>query len=726
MADQAQFDLAALSAARPGMDAVMGGVGARLEQYLADPAPNAAALEAAVRELHGLLDTLESLRLDGVAAFCAELENALHELASRPGAVSGIDRDVLRRALPGVTRYLDALADGADNAALRLFPQYCELRRLRGLEMPSELDLFYPDLAVQLPQEVLGAHPAGDTVCGADAAAPRLEALRSLYQQGLMRWLRRDDTHAALQSMRQALDDVLRCMPQDGGRAFWWVAGGLLDCLIFDGLPPELGARKLLGRIDRQMRAVAAGDAGDVRPAMNEMLYLIGRSHTVNGLVETIKRVYALDRYLPELPAWPPGGTAQPLDIMRDQLRAAEESWERCAQGDAAECKKFIGHAGQLVSQSEKLDRDTLRHLAGQIQTLALQASGPERAQPIATDMAMALLLLGGGIEHYGNLGSDFREQVRLLSGMMQAAVDRQPEDAQLMAELVGLHCRMEQGGALAALADEMLANLQHVEHGLNAFSRDAAKRGELAGLLRLLDQIQGGLRISSLEQAERLLVSIREGIRRFARGDAIPEPMESHALADAVGVLENYFQHLKYGRAGDVLPLQAALANLDGLPRARAQMAAHAAGQPRTHTGIRHPAAEERELFEVFLEEAQEVLRTLRDNLKVCQLHPGSREPLSIMRRGFHTLKGGGQMVGLDDLGEAAWRVERAINAWLRGNKPATPELVHFINGAVQSFAGWVDALGNRGNAHIETGELITAAQRIEEGLEPDQGAED
>ena len=108
-----------------------------------------------------------------------------------------------------------------------------------------------------------------------------------------------------------------------------------------------------------------------------------------------------------------------------------------------------------------------------------------------------------------------------------------------------------------------------------------------------------------------------------------------------------------------------------------------------------------------------------MRSNLETCQLHPDSHEPLVIIRRAFHTLKGSGRMVGLTDLGEVAWCIERAMNKWLQDNKTATPGLLNFIKVAVQSFAGWVDMLSNQGEVIIEAGDLIAAAQQIENGLD-------
>lgn len=786
MTNNAQFDRNTLATVKPGLDSTLAGITAQMERFLGAPESNVVALETARTELRSLLGVLKMVSLDGVAVFCTELTTVLSELAANPQQVSAMHRDVLRRALFGITHYLDALANGVDNAALRLFPQYQELQQLRGLEMSFELDLFYPNLAVQLPQQVLNSPPTSD-------AMARLKAMRSQYQQGLLRWLRQEDAAAALQQMQQALEAALRCAPQDDRRAFWWIASGLLECLkLDDGLPPEMNVRKLLGRIDQQLRTVAEGNVSDVKQVLNEMLYLIGRSHAASEQVEEIKQVYALDNYLPEQSALPPGEVEQLLGIMRDQLRVAEESWELCVQGDKTSCDKFLKYAEQLALQSDKLDRDVLQYLTIQIQGLSQYASSPEYSRPIAMDMAMALLLLGSGIENYSRLGSGFQEQARILTERMHAAVKQQPGDAKRLTELVDLHYQLEQrGDVMGPLANEMLVNLQHVEHGLNAFFNDAAKRDGLTELLRLLSQIQGGFRISSLTHAEHLLTSVQDRVRRFVRGSETPRSAERYALADALSALENYMQHLTHGQAGDVWRLEEALSEMIKLDQAPEPVVTAPVGQqpqismaeitsppvkqtqapasleivpaeppqvfapldfapvelaqvpeplefapfelaqvsapieiapvqkPQVHATIQTQSEEDQELLDIFLEEAQEVLGTIRSNLDTCQSNPDNHESLVTIRRGFHTLKGSGRMVGLTDLGEVAWSVERALNRWLQDSKPVTPGLLRFIGTAVQSFAGWVEMLGKQGVAHIEAADLVAAAQQIEGGVD-------
>ena len=744
MTNSAKFDPNALAAVKPGMDGTLAEISVQLEKYLGAPAANAQALETTRAELHRLLGVLKMVGLDGAAIFCAEMELALGELGADPQQVSAMHRDVLHHALFAITHFLDSLANGADNAALRLYPQYQELQHLRGLEMSFELDLFYPNLVVRLPHEALSALLEGEP--------KHLKVLRGQFQQGLLRWLRQEDAPAAAQMMQQSLDEVMRSMPKESDRrAFWWVGCGFLDCLKADKLPMDFNARKLLGSIDQQLRAVSESSRGDAQPVMNEMLYLIGHSHDVSDLVEEVRQVYALDNYLLELSVLPPSEVTQILGVLRDQMRVAQETWELCIQGDADACKKFIEYAGHMAEQSDKLDRNTLQYLAKQIQALAQYATVPDHAIPIGLDMAMALLLLSSGIENYSHLGSGFQEQARILSERMQAAVKQQPEDTQRMQELVDLHGQMEQGNAMVPLANEMLTNLQHVEQGLNAyFNNPTTKRDDLAEILRLLAQIQGGLHMLSLEHAEQLLAALQENVRRFAQGE-ITKPVENHALADGVSALENYLQHLTHRQSGDFSLLQKAVAEMAKARQAATEMLAAEAEQPGESQEpaftpiapveplqftVPEPAAaleaaqaavakpqpkdEDQELLEIFLEEAQEVLGTIHDNLEICQLRPENREPLVAIKRGFHTLKGSGRMVGLNDFGEIAWCVERAMNKWLEDNdKPATPGLLQFVGEAVKSFTGWVGALNKQGKANIEADGLVAEALKVENSLD-------
>ncbi len=136
-------------------------------------------------------------------------------------------------------------------------------------------------------------------------------------------------------------------------------------------------------------------------------------------------------------------------------------------------------------------------------------------------------------------------------------------------------------------------------------------------------------------------------------------------------------------------------------------------------------PASEiDQELLEIFLEEATEVTATIRENLAIARTAPHDREVLTTIRRGYHTLKGSGRMVGLTDLGEVAWNCEQVMNKWLKDEKPASPGLMQFIDHSSERFAYWVELLKTQGHARIDGDEIARAADRIKNDQEPEFSA--
>jgi chemosensory pili system protein ChpA (sensor histidine kinase/response regulator) len=708
---QAQFNTLPLLSVKPGLDGSLANISRELEDYFSSGGSNQTALKTAQEELHRIGGVLRMLSLTGLAVFCAELEKQLQDLAGQELTIPR--RDVIRRALFGLTHFLDALADGATNATLRLFHEYQDMLQARGLEMAFDIDLFYPSLQVELPESLLRVAQDAE-------AAAHIKAARMQYQQALLKWLRQDNATEALRAMMAAVRVAFGCAPQNQQRAFWWVAAGLLDCLMHDGVPPELNVKKALSRIDLKMKSLTDGSAYDEENAISEMLYLIARSHSVSDAVEQIKRVYSLDVYLPEEPPLPPSETAALLENMHAQLRVAQEVWELCTAEESGACQRFAEEISRLHDLSEHLDRNTLQFLCKQILASAQHADDQERAQRVSMDMAMALLLLDSGIEHYRHLGSGFHEQTRIISARLQAALMRTPEDTGKYNNLVSLYCQMEQHEVMIPLATEMQGNLQLIEQSLNAFFNNAAKRSDLAQVGRLLSQVQGGLHILSLEEGVQLTGMLRQVAEHYVQGGT-PGPAEMRAVAAALSALEEYVHGLVLGQKPDPSALASVLQEITEVRAAAGQEDIALPTEEAPHAGVSiRTGGEDEELLEVFLEEAREVMETLRSNLEISRLHMESREPLVTMRRSFHTLKGSSRMVGLAELGEVAWAVERAMNKWLQDNKPATPELLDMIGDAEVLFQHWVDMLKSGSTtATIDTTWLLTVADCIENGKE-------
>jgi len=121
-----------------------------------------------------------------------------------------------------------------------------------------------------------------------------------------------------------------------------------------------------------------------------------------------------------------------------------------------------------------------------------------------------------------------------------------------------------------------------------------------------------------------------------------------------------------------------------------------------------------DQELLGIFLEEAQEVLAAIAENLAASRARPSAMPQLAAIRRGFHTLKGSGRMVGLTALGEAALAAEKLLSLWLQEERAATPGLHEVIELARTTFDDWVGRL-SRGEPQPDAGALRSAIESLE-----------
>jgi chemosensory pili system protein ChpA (sensor histidine kinase/response regulator) len=108
-------------------------------------------------------------------------------------------------------------------------------------------------------------------------------------------------------------------------------------------------------------------------------------------------------------------------------------------------------------------------------------------------------------------------------------------------------------------------------------------------------------------------------------------------------------------------------------------------------------------------------VLESIGSEHRTLTANPGDREALRNVRRAFHTLKGSGRMVGLKELGELAWDVERVHNKLLDEERPVTPAVLDMIKVAHESFSHWVGQLSTQGRVAADATALHAAIAAVE-----------
>jgi chemosensory pili system protein ChpA (sensor histidine kinase/response regulator) len=745
--------LTLLSWIKSEVDSALTSVRDSIARFSAAP-EDASVLLGCPNQLHQVSGALRIVGLTGATRFCEAIEGTFGELTvDRPTRKA---LGVIDRAVRELNEFVNDLARGQANVPLRLFPAYRELTTLQGRPDTSERDLFFPDVERQAPP-----HPEAKLLAR-DELAKFLQAQRARYQRGMLAWLRNQPD--GLKNMRQALDglhQVGSLLPEP--RALWWVAAGLIDGIVSGPDAEWLAtAKALLNKIDFQMRDLASGSKKQNEALLREVLFAIGKCQAVTPRIMSVRQLYELDTLFPEpdlarLMTFDMDWLQPALSDARSRLEVLKATWLQYVSGEPRSASRFRELVNSFKAKSGELGNP---HLVKLLDAIALVSTRlpdpyPGQSQLMVVEMASAFLFVESILDRFTDPPADLEMQIVIMGGWLLDAAKGKSTGGPPPGLRVDLSRRIGALQLRAKVASEIFANLRHVEQVLDAFARDSGKRETLPGLKPYLRQIHGALVVLGYERAAQVLSACEAMIAECARSDPAQTARNLDWIAEGLSTLEFYLepcvhggepveQSLKLffsrferreapaGRAGDVAitvvtgpgsrgrSARAARRLPDATPAPHLVRTSVVPGPKHADKGTAPRPAIDSELLSIYLDEAGEVLACIDAALPQCRTRPDDREALTTMRRGFHTLKGSGRMVGLTDLGEVAWQVEQVMNDYLEQQRPATPGLLELIANASESFAGWIADI--RAGKPIEIdGERITSlAQHARTSEEP------
>lgn len=149
--------------------------------------------------------------------------------------------------------------------------------------------------------------------------------------------------------------------------------------------------------------------------------------------------------------------------------------------------------------------------------------------------------------------------------------------------------------------------------------------------------------------------------------GDAIEpdEVQKARAAQDAIAESADFDAFGDYNEAEESMPVEPAEPQVEipvelaAAATAMAALTAAAADNPAFQDSF----DTDPDIAQIFVEEVAEVQDTLDEWLPQWRQNLTHDEALSELRRGFHTIKGSGRMVGANVIGEMAWGVENLLN---------------------------------------------------------------
>ncbi|MCG2583460.1 Hpt domain-containing protein [Massilia sp. TS11] len=667
------------------------------QQSLATP------LQHARTHLHQAAGALQMVDVEGVPVLLEAAEQLLDALKNGAQPLDEAARAAIGSAYDALLDYLDELLAGVAPQPVRLFPYYQALRERLGADRIHPADLLALDSA------------AFTLAAPADAAPADIGACRARFEKGLLLFLKSADD-AARQTNARALAEALApiaAAQTDADGYTLWRALEAVAALVADGLlAPDLYLKQLLGMINLQIRRLAQGQGGASEALLRDALFFVAAARDGNASAAELRAGFGLDGLVPSDYLQRRYGS-----VDRAALAAAREALARAkSAADGADDAALQDALSALQQACAALPAALARLSAAMASAQATARDG--LADPaFGLELATALLFTEHGLDQARRLPEEFGAQADLLGERLQALASgaAAPEAPQWQSDLMR---QIQQGQTVATLAGEIQHALRTVEKTLEDFSEDASRLASLGELEATLHQLRGAFAILDLDQAVQAVDHVQGAIADLlAAGGAEASALEP--IARNVGALGFFTEQLGHqfdaARARFVFDSAAGLLR-EAVPGEVVEAAAPSAA-PAPAPQTQAAEAPDAELLEIFIGEAQEVLAAIMDALPAAQARPDDQATLTRLRRSFHTLKGSGRMVALDELADAAAAIEKTLNAWLAESRSATPDLLALLEHAAEEFGAWVDELVDQGQSARSGAPLVEAARRVLHG---------
>ncbi|GAA4998598.1 response regulator [Pseudoluteimonas lycopersici] len=740
------IDFTALGWIKPELDETLRQARLEIEAYAEDPG-DAGRMRACATLLHQVQGSLRMLELYAPAMVGEEMETLATTLADGNARNRDEASAALMRGVVLLPDYLERLQGGHRDIPIVLLPLLNELRAARGAPGLNESVLFAPDLHRPLPA-------AASNVATDDAAQAQL----AKFSDALAQWPE-TGAPADVNVLANAAEGLIGHARDEATQRMLWVAASMAHAMQAGAVLPGAGLRQAFGGVEREARHqfdgndLRLGRADAVLEPTRQLLYHAAQAGEHPALQE-LRRTFDLDA---------PAPTAEELEHARGSVsgrnRALLDTVAAALKEDLLRVKDALDlhlrtgdrDVAGLQPQVESLGRisDTLgmlglgnaRHLVAEQESALHAIVGGERPaeEGALLDIAGALLFVDASLD----------DQVARLGTEAGA------EDV-----IAG-----ESRKVLEVLVREAVANFADARQAFVAFVETNWDHAQLSEVPRLLQEVEGALRILELPLPADYLV----GIRRFTQSELIarhrvPNGRQLDTLADALASLEYYLEALREQRPHRDDILEIAHGSLESLgywplpPEAPApveamheapdagiaevetqlQSSAPAAAATEVPVEPAAPAATrpapsaaaaavggfdttsdeiDDEIREVFLEEFEEEIRNLDGMLPPWRAAPDDLEKLRPIRRVFHTLKGSGRLVGAKALGEFSWKVEGMLNRVLDASRPASPAVVAMVDQAFYTLPQLHAALRGEGGISADLAGMEAVADRIAAG---------
>lgn len=714
---------------------------------------DASQLRIARQQLHQAVGALEMVGMAAPAKVLRAMEALAQRFVQRPELCSDEAANKVERASFALTEYLEGVLKGKNASSVALFPQYRDVLELVGDDRVHPADLWPIEwrwIDMDLPQQ-------------ADPLAYD-SAVRARIDRYVLKVVKSGDV-AAARAMRAISLSFAAGQNELEPRVFWKICAAYFEAVSQGLCPTDVYGKRAASRILLQYRTLARGEPGISDRLAQDLLFFCAQAIPVQvadaPVLAAVRLAYGLNRTKPFDYDTPQFGRFDPALLVqaRKRIAAATETWSALAGGDTNRLKVALDQFSLVADSVLKLhpeSGDLARSLMRAIETTARSGEAP--TPTLAMEVATAVLYLEAAYEDLDPTESNMAERSASLARRLDH-VNAGGQSEALEGWMEELYRRVSDRQTMGSVVDELRSTLAEVEKSLDAFFRNPQDKVPLHEVPSQLAQMRGVFSVLGLDQAALASLRMRDSVEKFLVDHIDAESARTgifEKLGNSLGALGFLIDMLSYQRAlakklfvydedlGEFKPLMgrekapvaevpvastaltspvAEIVPSEEVSVVTPEATAQAPVQPPIVVPVQAAATpvseeplddDERELQEIFLEEAREVVQTGLEAVRELTVDPADLGPQTTLRRAFHTLKGSSRMVGLNEFGEAAWSLEQLLNTWLAEQKPASAELIALAEKAIQGFGRWVEDIAQGNHAHWNAQAFRTAADGL------------
>jgi chemosensory pili system protein ChpA (sensor histidine kinase/response regulator) len=721
------IDYNALSWVRKELGETLRQARQELEAY-ADGNHSDELLQRCAAQLHQARGPLRMVSLKGADLLACEMEETIADLLL--GSVP--DREtVLEFLVQGfleLPEYLSSLRAGGQDKPMAMFPVINSLRAVRGLKPLREEAVFAPNLSSRVPHPVFNPHEWHDD----QNLSARARNARVRFQTGLLEWYRGDAGNEGVQELVSALEELQAMACSEPVARLWWVGSAVAELLRDGGITSSPALKRLFSQLDRSIKRLM--DHGEsvfsdllTDDLLRNLLFQVMQCDADSPRIQLVRQTYGL------------AGTTD-ADADGPDSELGEELLQTVSKSARADIERIKEQLDGFLTGRDS-DPLVLRNVADRMHTLAnlLDMLGMQRlgeevgVQERFLRQAQADAPADGDTDLSGVANTllaveDALTDLSSLAGTTDAAAT---DDAAF---------RQGREAVIRAIMDDLGA----AKESINEFLRSDADFGLLGNVPELLHKIRGGMVLAGEDRLAAATALVQQLVsRELLDGQRELDDNELDTMADAICSIEYCVEQLVVNRQYEDRAIEVAEDSLARLgypstyePGADTGSATAASADDGGEDPLRsaeefpatstvepdsawtpdvdadvtdaepwtlqvEPAAEpaaaaglqvidlhaDPEIVAIFIEEADEVIGELALRVPEWSAQPDDAELLATVRRGFHTLKGSGRMVGAMATGEFAWAMEQLLNRLIEHAIPVTDAILTLIGRSVEAL---------------------------------------